>query len=473
MANIKLVINPILVPNHVVVVVERVSALGAEVTRQAFAPPHTQRNVTFPDLDPVMYRFFFWESADGVALDTLLGSADIDGSLAFDYVIEIFEIVVDGPGPNDPAAGTDEYNNADLAGCELLTPGVTPAGPVITVFQRAVGPKLSTEVEALATGGFKHINGDQFYNGDVWIVFKYSKILAPTVTSTTVWPADIETIVEAVTALTSVDHFNKMLEIFSAHTVQTLAFPDLATVADKKYLIINTQRFTGNYLTLDMSAGGGLWFNGALLDVFWMPAGEELILTIKGGELRVVNYTGATRRRGQIVSDYMVRPGTVQAIGTEYTKADMPGLYDWVEDLPGGAAVSFAQWASTQTINGTLVSPYKGCYAIDPGTEKIKVPDLRNRHTRYLKLAADTERVVNLPGGYQHEKVGYIDLQVRDGFGGSSTGSISNTGLSGQDNPGPFIDNDLAAGAGTEKYIKSLGLETRPSNVGLIPLITL
>lgn len=468
MANIKVVVNPILITNHIVIVVEAVNNLGAVVDSQAFAPPHTQRNVTFADLSPEMYRFFFWESSDGVALDTLLGSADIDGSLAFDQVVELFEFQVDGPGDNDPASGQNEYNNTDLAGADILTPGVTASGPVYTVFKGGLLVQTST-IENIATGGFRLLNADTFYEHEFWSVIKYSRTVATTVAANAVYPADLVTITDQVTALDTT-HLNKELEFSGVFDTMTAQLMDLATVADKKYIVFNTERLTGNYLVLDFSAGGSLWFKGAELDIFWMAAGEELAIMVKGGKARVVSYNGNAGIRGRIVGDYKERIGHLPAIGTELTKAQAPGLYDFVEDLPPGVAVSFTQWGTSQVIAGETVYPWKGCFAIDAGTEKIKIPDLRDQSLRFLKLAADGERIVNNPGGYQHDAFRshkhtgtYKQGKSDDNESGVSGFYLRTPGATGGSNYGTITADVGDTG----------GIETRGKNIGLIPLVIL
>lgn len=472
MANIKLAILPILVTNHVIIEVERVDDLGTEITRQVIDPPPSQHNLTFPDLDPVMYRFFFWESADGLSLDTLLGSADIDGSLAFDFLLEIFEIQVNGPGPQDPVDTQNQYRNPALAGCDILQPGVTPTGPVYTVSHRAEGQKLVSEITNVdPPGGFDLNNGDLFYDGDIWFVTKYSRVIAQVPATAGTWPSDVVTITDQVTALDDT-HLNKELEFDGVFDVMTAQLPDLGTVADKKYLIFNTHRLTGNYLFLDFSLGGSLWFQGAQLSSFWMTAGEELSIVLKGHVARVVHYTGNARIRGRIVPDMMARAGKgyLLADGTQYTKAQVPGLYDAVLNMPAGDAVSYADWNSVVVVAGENTSPFKSCYGLDAGAETIKVPDMRNLAVRFLKLAVDAERMVSKPGGYQHDNVRthlhtgtYKQGKSDDNESGVSGSYLRVLGAAGGTNYGNVTADVGATG----------GSESRGKNSGQIPLVTL
>lgn len=475
MANVKLVVNPIAVANHVVITVEMVDALGAEVTRQAFAPPHSQRNLTFAGLDPVMYRFFFWESADGVSLDTLIGSVDIDASLAFDFIITVYEFNVGGPGANDPAAGQPTYANADLAGAVHLVPGLVPAGPAYTVFQRGIGFKMSDEISNEVAGGFSLLLGDAFNDGDKWMVFKYSRVIAPATAITATWPADIITINDNVTAVTVDDHFNRELEMVNELDVQELTFPDLATVANKKYMVINTHLFLGKYVYLNFLAGGGIYFEGQLHDELWIAAGDCISFQVKGGQARLIN-GGRLGQRGIPQFDVKLRQGYALADGTLYTKAQAPGLYKFVESLAGDyAPASFADWGTASVDDhGRQVYLHKGRYAIDAPSLSIRVPDLRKGFMRGLALGADAERPVNFPGGGQQERVGKFKGSLTLKKGWSYTGAPNNATHFGNGDPNHENDvtiNEITVQPKTAADANTIG--TRSFNYGYVPVIPL
>jgi hypothetical protein len=478
MANVKLVLLPVNITNYLIIRVERVDDLGVEITRQAFAQPHTQRNISFVNLEPVMYRFFFWESLDGLALTTNLGSADIDASLAFEAMIEIFEFIVDRGQPNDPVSGQNQYRNPDLLDCIHLVPAaVIPAAGAYTVEQRAVGKKLSTEITDVPNPGGFDLSTDIFYAGDIWVVVKYSKIVAQTVPTAGDYPRDIVTETDPVVVLNDT-HYSKEIEAAGNAETQIFQFPDLGGVADKRYWLFNTHKFTGNYVVLDFSNGGSMIYQGEEVSVFYMPKGEEIAIMVKAHKGRIVFYPGNAARRGQIIPDYKAdRVGYIPAIGTEYTKAQMPGLYEFVENLPAGVAQTFADWNSDP--GGLGKFPYKRCWAIDVGTEKIKVPDLRDTSIKFLKMAADPNRIPNQPGGLQMDAVGPIDnatIELQNGAGGDNTNPLNwngaPRGFSGMDNQAGWINNKIG---GVAQWIRFSGggTETSVRTAGLIPLITL
>lgn len=470
MPNVKLAVNPINVPDFCVIVVEKVALLGVEVTRHVLVG-NTQTNLTTINLDPQMYRYFFWQSSDGDALDTLLGSCDIDAATAADAIFEIYELTVDGGGPYDPAAADTEIEIVELEGVKLAVSGVSGTGPSCQVFQRGVGPKIAGEIEDFsATGrGFRLLNGDAFNEGDIWIVNAYRKVPSAPVSGIT-YPDDIVEIAAAETDL-DLTHINKELEMTGGMAVQRLKFMDLAGQSDKKYFIVNTHRFTGNYVWIDLGNGGTIWQNGAAATEIFLPAGHVFSFALKGGVGRITADSTASHIRGRIVGDYKERLGHVQAIGTEYTLATMPGLYRFVESLPVGYAATFTEWNLAVVINAGQINektiyPNKGRFAIDAGTTSIKVPDLRNMSRRFLKLAADALRPSNVPGGYQVDRVGNFTGSVTLPKGYAYTGGPNNGRLgNGFNTPQNIVHNGVIVNTGNT--------ETTMENTGEIPLVTL
>lgn len=479
MANIKLVINPIAITNYLVVVVEAVNNLGVEVTRQSFAPPHTQRNTTFPDLNPIMYRFFFWESADGVALDTLLGSADIDGSIAFDAIFEIWELVVDGPNAWDPVAGQDAIEIPELETVFYVAHGsalaVDNVSGYMQVFQRGVGPKILGEIENFSPflgRGFRLLNGDLFVAGDIWVINVIKKVITTPAAPSNQFPEDIVEISAAETTL-GATHYNKAMELTYAGGVQKINL-DLDAYPDKKYFVFNTHFFPGLYVEITCTTGQ-IRHEGNAVTKYWIPAGRSVNMIIKDGIARITFDDHAANRRGAPVFDYAERIGHVIADRTEYTKAQAPGLYNFVESLAPGVACSFAdQVLGTLDDMGRTVYLNLGRWAIDTGAEKIRVPDLRNAFIRGLAMAADGERTVNVPGGGQQERVGKFQATPVSQKGWSYTGAPNND-LIGNGDPNHQESKTLKKITFTPLKADNITAtpETRPFNYGLIPLIIL
>jgi hypothetical protein len=470
MAQIKVALNPIGVTNKVILIIEKVSDLGTAIHDPiVFNPPHTQRNFTVADLPAEMMRFFFWESVDGVTLDNNLGSCDIDGSLAYDALIEIFEFQVAGPGDNDPADLATEYINTALKGADLAQPGVTSTSPVgvYQVQQRGIGLKRYDELQNNADpGGFSLLNDDKFSDGDYWFVTLYKKIVsAPQAASAGSTPAEIQEIEELVTVMDNT-HWGKELVPVGEMGICTFQAMDLAIIPDKKYFFINTHRFIGEYVVLDLSNGGDLYVHAEEVSLFYIPADQVVGFMVKDHKLHLITPAAFVKERGKIVGGWNpTERGKILADGAIYPKAEVPGLYDMVEELPVGVACSFAD--RDILTGGEKLN--RGRWAIDPGTERIMVPDLSNLFRRFIK-PGDAERVDNVPGGVQIDKLKahsfdgtFRQGKSDDNESGVSGGYLRQLGTGGGSNYGNI----------TQTFNVPGGPETRPINYAEYPLITL
>lgn len=411
MANVKLVLNPINVTGDVILIVQEVQNLGATVYQVTFPPPHTQRNHTIAGLAPVMHRFFFWESPAGSGtLQTLLGSADIDAGISTDAILEVLELTVDGGEADDPVGGSSTYVNSKLIGVKPATPGVDPTGPVYQVFQRGVGPKLTSEfTDNPVAGGFTLTGGDAFSSGDVWIVNIYRKLTSTTGQVLTSFFNDIL----RETADFSIDDsfYNRKIVLAGGGAVRKVTVPSLSGIPARRYFIFDTNEGSYNYAALEFT-DGVLYQGRKAHSIFWLPPGVEICFAIEdvGGikQGTVIYHTGADRRRGALVFDEIAdRPGYVLSDGTQYTKAAMPGLYDFVAGLAPGVAVSMATWDADVTLAGKTGKFNRARWAIDLAAETFRVPDRRNLTAKALPLglANDGNRTANVAGGFQLDQL--------------------------------------------------------------------
>lgn len=470
--NVKVVLNPINVTNPVIMVVEYVYQPGATVFQQLFNPPHAQRNFTVIDLEPVMCRFFFWESLNGVDLDQLLGSADIDAGIGGDAMLEVLEFVVDRNNQYDPVDGDITISHPSLLGAVLAKPGVTPAGPVYQVSERGVGLKLSDEIDDSVDGAFT-LQGDKFSSGDSWIVNIYKRLVSTTGSVMVSFFQDI--VHKDVDFAIDEGLYNKKICLDGAAPVQTVTFPALVGILNKRFFLFDTHGAAGtlNYAAIKFTSGG-LRYNGALWSTFWMARGEELAIAVDGNETVVLWYKGNANDRGLIKMSYTDRVGHVRAIGTKLLKADYPALYDHVFKLPPGVAVPSTSW-----VNVDLGGQYNRCrWGIDttPGAEFIYVPDLRQMMPKALKLGVnpDPYRADDISGGIQNANVGDHDHKksrqatkrggATDPSGEAWKTPIGTTfGAAFDDGPGPVV--------------RGPGIFANPENTvlnyGQIPLITL
>lgn len=143
-----------------------------------------------------------------------------------------------------------------------------------------------------------------------------------------------------------------------------------------------------------------------------------------------------------------------ESAGALYLRADYPRLWAAVS----GSAIADGTWQSNIR--------YKGFFSTGNGSTTFRVPDMRSQFYRALDLGRglDLDRLDNVVGGneadefksHNHTNGNYDGLVQMNGF---------NTGTS-FDNSAGEIDNRTKGAMQTAG-----GSETRPKNIGLIPVI--
>lgn len=448
------------------------SAPTVEITRQSFAAPHPERGVTFSPLNPVMHQVQLWESLDGTSLDTLRVTLDIDASINNEMQFTLIEFVVDRGNPGlvpgdtgDPVAGTDEYLDA------RMLKGLTTNYSIV---QRGVGPLRSDEyIDDTVHGGFTLTGGNTFFSGDTfWVT-----VFAATTVQTPAAVGELDVIIVSTDLTLDNTHYGKLIIANAGGDTQILTFPLFSTIPDKTRMSFSAQYGTYKYLELECDTGDSIKFNNADKIALFLSRDERIELIWKSGFCYIVFYEGQAKQRGKIYGDYYLRPGTLQADGTEYTKDELTGFWDWlINDAPTDAKTTYALWNAGTVIGTETVYTHKGLFAVDLVGETFKVPDLSGMSERYL-LAGDITRTPALPGGYQHSALeehyhnsgheGSILKGVAHSIEKALGAGAGNTIASGISSTGGVINrtDDATVGINIE--------ETRVKNIGKIPLVIL
>jgi hypothetical protein len=449
------------------------SAPNAEIDRYVLDDTVDHEKVgrhTVADLNPVMHRFKFWQSSDGVTLDTLLFSADIDASLFNEPVVEFKEFTVGVADPGIPSGGDTQYVDADLDSADITH---------YEVEQRGFG-KLSWEddIQTIAGGGFEFINGNAFNEGDRYFI-KIYKLVAQQIQD--VVTQNQFTGIEVLAADSDFDAtlYNKLLIANWPAGVGVILLPDLSTIPNNTVLHLNTHGGTQRYVTIELAAGDSLQFLGDVKTAIHIGRGEEIRIVFKDGAGYVVHYEGDHRHVGEIRLGEA--PGLNEIIrnGSQYLIADYPRAYEYIQSLPANQVVIETVWQASQDIivagNTITVYPNKGLYALSFDGLSFRVPDDRNRYYRALKytdgVTADAERLVQAVGGLQGPELmghghpikttqsGSSSNSTSDPVRGSVTGTVNTRGGRGR--------------IGDDNYTISItgGSEQRVENIGLLPLM--
>lgn len=454
----------------------KASAPLAEVGRSAaFTFPYSAV-YTINNINRVVYIVQLWRSDDGVALSQLIKDWSVDASMVNVAIFRTYQYKVGRgwtnltPVNTGPEVWADPANLATQLVDQRLN---TILQADMIVHQSGYGRLLDIEYTLLAGGGIILADGKTFDQDVAW------SITVSTLDTISIGggPGAAGGQYEGVETLTANQDFdgtpdlaNKLVIANWAGSVGVITFPDLALIADGTHVTFNTESGSQKYLKLQFDAGDTVRFCNQNVNIIYLSKCEKLSLYFSGGVCYVTSYSGNAVRRGQVAGDYDNSRGTdtgAYVLANESTgellEADYPGLYAFVEALPTGfvaLGTGVGQWSYD---SGGGVYPNKRYYGLQTtAPKKIRVPHLSGVVVRYGAT----------PGIYEADQVGPLSLEIRDGSGGSSTGTIVNTGFSGQDNPSSWTANGAA---GAEKYIRPAGgiTETRVKSFGQIPYIIL
>jgi hypothetical protein len=433
----------------------------AEVYRSAvLTPPHTVRNITITDVNPVMHRVELWTTSDGTTLDELRGVCDIDASINNEVAFGYIQFIVgrgNGAPEYDPEPETAEYVNPDLDGKDYL------------VFKAGQGPLTwGTDIQTISGGGFEFINGTLF-GGEEQYTVQYSNITSSTTTSSgRSYPSDIIEIT-ADTAFGST-HYGKLIEVNSASAaVLTITIASLDTLPNGTIFGINTHNGNQKSVTLQLNTGRYCWINTTSngpqqRNAVYIGRGESVTFIKKGSALRVVQWDGDYRRVGQrIFCDGLAPVNTLPETGGWYLFADYPRFVNWyLADLPGSELGTGTQDVVPDAANKTKFIM---------GTTKFWMADTKGLFVR----ATSSDGTVDLGGprlamsyeadenkAHNHVTAPWNKASaMASDVDGTATPSGLDSGLPTQE----YMVGHMTAPRWTAATIVSQGTESRPKNV--------
>lgn len=442
---------------YVIAVLTEHSAPLAEVDRQVFTV--FDNADTFEGLNPVMHRIRYYESADGTTLGNLLIGASIDATIYNEPGIEIITFLVDGGRGTpyfDPVTGSDTYANVNLDGANY------------SVYVEGLGLVDPSYYDQYTGGGFQWNNGRTWAGGERGQVIKY--LTVSTVVSSVVIKPYQDILDFSADFTFGALYYNTFFRTNYAGTAGQVTFPAHATVPNLTRVKFSTHGGNQNYLTLKFNGSETIKLFGQNFNEFHLAKGEEIELMWKGGVCFVSDYKGNFLMRGKLQHSYdnvATHPFLYGHIDTGVLdKADYRGMYAFILGLPVGVACDLADWNDSATIDGGTKYPNRSRYGIDTIGEQFRIPDWSNLGLRFLKadVSTDTERVNDVPGGYQVDMLKAHTHTVTPpnsnsvaGYGKSATG------------------NDAPEGSGITPFPTGStgGAETRMENGGQIPLIYL
>lgn len=423
--------------SDIILVVRESSAPLAEVFRQFYAAPHSQRNLTVDPLNPVMHIVQIWTTTDGTTLLQLKGQCDIDASLTSNLAFDFIQFIVgrgNGTPSFDPVADQPQYVNTNLD------------GKTYVVFKPGFGGLYwGVDIQTITGGGFEYINGQMFSADEEYTVMVSNLVASSVSSSGSGYPSDVVSISGSITF--SSLHFNKLIEVSSSNPLVGINITDINVIPDGTVFGINTHNYTAapgfvQATALQLPSGKYVQLFGINRNIIYLGLGEEITLIKKGAYLRIVDWVGDHRRLGErIFTDGKPPVNSLPETGSWYLKSSYPRIFEWyVNELP-------LTDLGTGTDDVTPDAANKTKWII--GANKFWVPDRRNlfnRNTDGTRVSGDLQ--AEMVGPHTHP-VKPPESNSTAGFGKTATG------------------NDAAEGTGIAIYNtnNNSGTENRPANV--------
>lgn len=449
-------------------------------TRKVYAFPHTQRQMLVEGLDPVIYFFKCYRSADGVALDEQINVIALDAKTGASQVLTRYPYIVDrGDGEvdvwADPAAGEKGIGDTRLAGRQYY------------IEERGTGSFLETEIVDRALGGFDFADPlKEFESGGIYFAWVANDVTLPD-GSTGAGTPTADDIIFLTTNITydPVAHVGKVLQAAYASAVGVLTIPALATVPDGSFTL-DTNGGTQRNVVLQLQIGETAVFLGQGRNKVILGKGESVKVIFKAGVMYLYNYSGDARSRGQRIFADILLPNTFFLAGTgPHNLIDWPSVQEIINGLDALSIIaSLATWNNTITdggpdFNALTKYPNHGKWCV-PGDGTFYFPDARKQFIRGIDFTVageiptyvnDSHRQAQGPGGLQKQA---LDEHWHP------AGTETNPGLGGIYRKGPVHDVRAWGGspgiananaASTTVNINAQPGDTRPDNHGSLPLI--
>lgn len=441
---------------------------GITVSQVVYPAPHSEESLLIEDLDPVMYDVKSYRSADGINIDSQIFTLAGDAGARAAYSTDTFTYVVDrGESGTDPDWSDPVSSTITLRDERLLNGSysVEKRGLGTLVPPTETSPEYTDRSDL---GGGFDLNVWQFENADTYFVTLQNRVDVTESGSGSGSGSGSEVsdimVIDTDQDFDPVTMNQKLLFIdYAASVIGILTFPNFSLLSDCSFKL-HTHGGNQTYFQLQLDAGDTVRFMGEDKNVITLGKSEEISIMIRNNVMYILTSDTGYKKLGQRIWGDKLEQNTLYRDGTTYNQADHPRFIEFLDSLPGGQVLTYAAWATD-----------KGKFARDDIAGTFKVPDSRNQFVRALSSVTggtDTERTTQGPGGKQaneNKEHGHGIATSNGSPSGNNTADPVRATLAGT--IASTQGTEWTSGADTKTIRKSGGIESRPDNEGLLPLI--
>lgn len=403
------------VPDYIILRARKTSAPGAEVARSAPLGPAPVGNLNFlvPGLDPVNHFFDVYESVDGTALNTLLGTFTWD--VEQDMVIEEDRYyVVDSGINNSPSNGDTSIVDAYLIGKNVTRIEKRSIGPMVP---SALGFAPEWSIDP-TTGTIAILGGLTFASLETYVATIQYAQPVPTSASNSFF-ADVKTVTDAAKTLNNT-YRNNRIRCVAAGTQQVITFEDIGGIPDGTFWLFTHHDGGAQYNTTFVFPDANLIYAGGPYSEFWIGKGETIWIEKRGAQYEIVQEpvgAASVGRRSAESLPYIPGvtgfPNLFPEDNTLWDADDLPRMYYWLTHAFPNANYYISDDNLDQPgyVRPTSAGqPWKtGMFIISTTKRKFRMPDTQGFGEKGSKsfdtFGADGSRLYDYPGGLQLQQL--------------------------------------------------------------------
>lgn len=427
--------------NYVIITWQSTVAPLTEIGREVYPAPHSQEALLIEDLDPILHLVRAYRSTDGTTLNTQINELACDAGARSTYSSTTYEYIVDGgdsgvdPTWSDPASGQIELRDERLLNQSYA------------VFMRGLGQRRADEIADRSDdgGGFDLAVTDELFNTlDTIFVTVQNRVDGVETGSGSGSSGEVGDVIFIDTDqdFDPVTMAGKLVYAdYASSVVGVLTFPNLSLIPDCNFKVA-THGGLQKCLSLQLDAGDTVRFMSDDRNVIHLGKSEEVGIMIRNNVMYVLSDGTNYKRLGQRVWGDKLELNSLYRDGSTYDQDYYPRLMEFIDSLPGANVLSYGSWATD-----------KGKFARDDIAGTFKVPDDREMFVRAIAVDGSI-----IPGRKQDDTVGPVTVPVNQGNSYTGTGGAGIVGRGAAD-PNTFNISINPSG------------ETRPDNIGLLPLI--
>lgn len=452
--NVDILANPVAPADFLIAAIYDASAPDVLVDLITLPKPYTgtSKQITFLNVDPIVYNFKLWENAEADVADGLIRNTFSFQPTTSTIFTRGDLYLTAGNTPEDPQPGQTQYLNDSLQGWQYDIERVGQG----TMFPN-IAYEVDNDVDIPLFGWHLIAPGDIFTENERYVMRFLPQVGSTSISAVVNSAFSGAKIVTADDALVS-DDSNKTIIIRGAGNSLNLALPPLASVQDFKMFSIHSRG--GSHLCANVVPDGSDMIDWITATVITLIQLEQLKIYKYDGKWNVDYLSPTSYLVGEQVFSYGPINGTILALGQLVSRTDYARL--WAYAQAAGVVVSDAAWNNTATgVNGILYNTNHGKYSSGTDSTNFRLPNLTE--LGFIKAVSGTG--LNTPGRLEAGQVGAFNLTLPNMPVFPKAGNSNQIVAVGNVNDGILSTRNVNVG------IVNNGIENTTSNIGLLGLI--